>query len=315
MSVEKEEILKTKEEYLSEHSRGNDLEELVKSTKIPDQSESERDLIHNEMRNEVLFVHLSKIQPNPEQPRKVFIDEEIKNLAKSVSQDGVLQPLIVAPSDNHEGSYILIAGERRLRASKLAGLKKVPVIVKMSSKLDIFRIALIENIQRSDLNIIEEARAYEVLINDYGLTQEQCAEKVGKDRSTVANALRILSLPKPLHEDLCEHRITMGHARALLSLGSRELIMEARAIVLKKSLNVRRTEALCKSIIRNGTVRGAIAKGSDPDPDLEYIADNLRTYFRTKVKISGGTQRGKIELSYFSASELERVLGLINKNF
>ncbi|NRA43537.1 MAG: ParB/RepB/Spo0J family partition protein [Oligoflexales bacterium] len=262
---------------------------------------------------QVFYVDPSLIDPNPEQPRKFFKQEELKNLSQSIALDGVLQPLIVVNNANLPGRFLLIAGERRLRASKMAGLQKIPVIIKNTSPDDRLRVALIENIQRADLNIIEEAMAYEALIKEYGLTQEQCAEKVGKDRSTITNALRILSLPRTIHEDLCEQRLSMGHARAFLSLGSSHQIQQARDIVIRKGLSVRKTELLCRNLSNKAASKNKGQSALNLDPDIEYIADNLRNFLRTKVKISGSAQRGKIEVSYFSTAELERILGLISK--
>lgn len=261
----------------------------------------------------LLLVNPELIDPNPDQPRKVFQQNELVELSQSIRQDGVLQPLVVVQSGHSPGRYTLIAGERRLRASKLAGLTKVPVIVKEMSREDRLRIALIENIQRSNLNVIEEAKAYEALIKEHGLTQEQCAEKVGKDRATVANALRLLGLPELVRQDLMAGRLSMGHARALVSLDREATVLQARDLVLRKELSVRKTEQLCRSLKKKGGQQDREVDDLHQDPDMEYIAENLRTYLRTKVKISGASQRGKIEISYFSVAELERVLGLINK--
>lgn len=253
------------------------------------------------------------IDPNPDQPRTVFQQSELLELSQSIRQDGILQPLVVVKSGHSPGRYTLIAGERRLRASKLAGLQKVPVLVREMNREDRLRIALIENIQRSNLNIIEEAKAYELLIKEHGLTQEQCAEKVGKDRATVANALRLLGLPELVRQDLMTGRLSMGHARALASLDREAVVLQARDLVLRKELSVRKTEQLCRSLKKKDGHQERGVEELHQDPDMEYIAENLRTYLRTKVKISGASQRGKIEISYFSVAELERVLSLINK--
>jgi ParB family chromosome partitioning protein len=254
----------------------------------------------------VADVLLDSIIVNPHQPRRFFREEELKSLAASIKQDGVIQPVMVTRTST-PGKYMLIAGERRLRASKLAGLDKVPAIIRdPMSEQEQLRVALIENIQRQDLNIVEEAEAYHALINDFGLTQEQCAERVGKERSTVANTLRIMNLPREVQDDLVEGRLSMGHGRALLSLEDKKNILRARDVVIKKSLNVRQTEQLCQNF-KQSAVLGATKKGQ-PSADLDYIADGLRATLQTKVKISGSSSKGKIEISYFSSAELERLI-------
>jgi ParB family chromosome partitioning protein len=256
----------------------------------------------------VIEISQDMIEINPHQPRRIFKEEELKSLAASIAVDGVIQPVTVTKT-NIPGKYLLIAGERRLRASKLAGLSKIPAIIREPmSDQEQLRVALIENIQRQDLNVLEEAEAYQSLIEDFGLTQEQCAEKVGKERSTVANILRILHLPKEIREDLVESRLTMGHGRALLSIEDRKLVLRARDIIIKKGLNVRQTEQLVKNYKGHQQAPGGrIGKDS---ADLEYLADSLRATLKTKVKISGNGGKGKIEVSYFSSAELERLLAV-----
>ena len=247
------------------------------------------------------------IEVNPHQPRRIFKDEELTALAASIKVDGVIQPVTVTKT-SVPGKYMLIAGERRLRASKLAGLSKIPAIIREPmSDQEQLRVALIENIQRQDLNVLEEAEAYHSLIEDFGLTQEQCAEKVGKERSTVANVLRILQLPKEVRDDLVENRLTMGHGRALLSLEDRKLILRARDIIIKKGLNVRQSEQLVKNYKSQQQPGGRMGKDT---ADLDYLADSLRATLKTKVKISGNGGKGKIEISYFSSAELERLLAV-----
>lgn len=260
----------------------------------------------------ILRVSPDDIEANPHQPRKVFRQEDLVSLSNSLKIDGVVQPLIVSRSEK-AGKYTLIAGERRWRASKMAGLQTVPVILKEVTSDDMLRIALIENIQRADLNVIEEAHAFASLINDFGLTQEQCSKKVGKERATLTNTLRLLTLPKEIQDDLLEERLSMGHGRALLSLEDKKIMLRARDIVVKKMLSVRQTEQLCKRIKKGDTPEKAVAP-IRASADLEYLAENLRSHLRTKVKLSGSGARGKIEISYFSASELERLLGLIGSN-
>ena len=198
---------------------------------------------------QILRLRVEDIEPNPQQPRKLFDDQLLKDLAASLKEDGLLQPVVVTKSDEKSGRYILIAGERRWRASQMAGLREIPAIVKEGASHDLLRLALIENIQRADLNIIEEAEAYQSLIKDYGLTQEQCAERVGKDRTTVTNALRLLVLPREIQDDLLENRLTMGHGRALLSLDDKKLMLRARDIVIKKQISFRHTYKFCKTFL------------------------------------------------------------------
>ena len=257
----------------------------------------------------VVEIPQDQIEVNPHQPRRIFNEAELKALAASIKVDGVIQPVTVTRSVT-PGKYMLIAGERRLRASKMAGLEKIPAIIREPmTDQEQLRVALIENIQRQDLNVVEEAEAYQSLIDDFGLTQEQCAEKVGKERSTVANILRILLLPKEVRDDLVENRLTMGHGRALLSLEDRKLILRARDIIIKKSLNVRQAEQLVKNYKSNAANPGG-ASIKDA-ADLEYLAESLRAALKTKVKISGSGAKGKIEISYFSSSELERLLSML----
>ena len=256
----------------------------------------------------VIKIPVDFIEPNPHQPRKLFNDEKLKELAASIKVDGVIQPLIVTYGEK-PGTYILIAGERRWRASKLAGIDKVPAIVKETTSNEMLRLALIENIQRADLNIIEEAEAYAALIQDFGLTQESCASKVGKDRSTVANALRLLTLPSEIQDDLMSGRLSMGHGRAILGLSEIKKMLRARDLVIKKQLSVRQTEQLCKSL--NKSSEEDLAKEDPTNPDMEYLAESLRSLLHTKVRIAGDGNRGKIEIAYFSASELERVMRIM----
>lgn len=261
----------------------------------------------------VLQIPVSRIEGNPHQPRKIFEDKSLHELASSIKENGLLQPVLLTLSET-PGTYTLIAGERRLRASKLAGIETIPAIVKTGTHDDLLKLALIENIQREDLNIIEEAEAYNSLIRDFGLTQEQCATSVGKDRSTITNALRLLSLPSEIQDDLLDGKITMGHGRAILSIEDQKLMLKARDIIIKKCLSVRETEQLCKNFKKP---HESISEKSEPKDkaDLEYIADLLRNHLKTKVKISGSSNRGKIEISYFSSSELERIMGVFSKDF
>ena len=224
----------------------------------------------------------------------------------------MLQPLIVIESSEKKGTYVLIAGERRLRASELAGLDKVPVLIKRMNSKDQLRVALIENIQRNDLNVIEEAMGYQSLIEDYGLTQEECARSLGKKRTTVTNSLRLLQLPLELQKDLLSERLSMGHARALLSLGHRSHILKVRNQVLEGKLSVRATEKLCRHYLQEQKDVG-LEKKSRKNPNLDYVAGVLREKLQTRVQILGGSQKGRIEISFFSKEELERLLSVISQ--
>lgn len=252
---------------------------------------------------QLFLVALDKLEPGPYQPRLTFDDQQLQEMATSIKRDGVLQPIILTRKDDR---YSIVAGERRVRAAQLAGLKSVPALIKDLSAADMLRVALIENVQRSDLNAIEEATAYQVLINDFGLTQEQCAKQIGKDRSSVSNALRLLALPLEIKTDLMQRRLSMGHCRALLSLPSNVLMLEARQLILKKNLSVRQTELLCRSLPSKNK-----KNTSSSAAELDHLAEGLRTHLQTRVRVSGSGSKGRIEISYFSAAELDRILNLM----
>ncbi len=247
-----------------------------------------------------------EIRSNPLQPRKVFKEEEINELAASIRERGILQPLLVS----RDGSgYVLIAGERRLRAALKAGIDRVPVILKDVDDRSRQEIALIENIQRQDLNIVEEAQAYEDLISTYGYTQDEVAGKVGKTRSVITNALRILRLPQSIRTDLLENRITMGHARAYLGVEKVSLQEEAHKKVKKKGLSVRQTEALINSL--KTPKRTKRQKTQEADVQLQLIQDELRKRLATKVSITGKNEKGKIVIEYYSLDDFQRIYELL----
>ncbi len=267
-----------------------------------------------ELRHPVAL-ELSLIHPNPKQPRKIFKNTELEELAQSLKDNGIIQPVVVTKALDAK-HYLIVAGERRWRAAKLAGLEKIPVVVKDVKNEDLLQLALVENIQRSELNPIEEAEAYASLIEDCHLTQEDLSLKVGKDRSTIANVLRLLLLPKEVQNDIVEEKLTMGHARALLSLSRKELILRAREIVVQKELSVRQTEKLCRTLLdtKINDIGGMALDASEEgnlNPNLTYVVDLLRAHLKTKVKLSGDPERGKLEISYFSTSELERIITLL----
>lgn len=250
------------------------------------------------------FCPIEELRPLKNQPRKVFDDQKLAELEASIKSRGIIQPLVVRRMSDH---YQIIAGERRWRAAQRSGLKKVPVLIHEATEDAAVEMALIENIQRENLNPIEEAAAYQSLIQAFNLTQEDVAGRVGKDRSTVTNSLRLLRLPEAVREDLSVGTLAMGHARALLSLESVPMqLLRVREQVLSKGLSVRETEALVKR-----AKKAALAPPAPPkkiDANLQALEDNLKQSLGTKVKIVGRKKGGKIEISYFSPDDLERLL-------
>jgi len=256
-------------------------------------------------------VRLSLLKPNPHQPRQEFDDASLRELADSIQEKGVLQP-ILAEADQ-AGAYFIIAGERRVRAARLAGLEKIPVIVRQFSAQEKLEIALIENVQREDLTPIEQGLAYRRLMEMANLSQEQIAQKVGKDRSTVANTLRLLKLPSEAQDALTHGSITAGHARALLMLvnpSDQQLLLRR---VVESGISVREAEDMAASLNkgRKGTSktgRVGTAVAARKVPELQEIEQKLIEKLGTKVEVRGTTAKGRIEISYFSAEDLERLL-------
>lgn len=263
---------------------------------------------------------LDRIEANPDQPRKMLSDRALSELAESIREQGVLLPLVVKkkPGEGEKVSYQIVAGERRWRAAKLAGLSKVPVIVKEVSSKEQLELALVENIQRQDLNPLEEAEAYLRLAEEFSMNQEEIARRVGKERSTVANALRLNKLPDFAKEDLVNARLSTGHARVLLSLSETHLIKEARDEVIKKGLNVRQTEALVKNKKRESRAgeksdgkRRDKKSAAIPDSYCSSITTCLVNHFGTNVRITQNGTRGKLEIDYFSPDDLDRVVAML----
>ena len=251
---------------------------------------------------------IEELKPHSRQPRKTFDDGKMAELVASIREKGVIQPLVVRLLGDH---YQIIAGERRWRAAQKAGLREIPVVIQDVSEDWALEVALIENIQREDLNPIEEAEAYRNLIESFDLSQEEVAKRVGKDRSTVANALRLLRLPEVVREDVLGNRMSMGHARALLSLEDEDDLLEARQQVVHKHLSVRETEALVKrikSIVAGGRPK---TKESTPDPQLIHLAGELKRALGTQVKILPRGKGGKIEISYFNPTDLDRLFEIL----
>jgi ParB family chromosome partitioning protein len=252
----------------------------------------------------LLQLDLGKIVPNPHQPRKEFAADKLAELSASISARGLIQPVIVRPLG--EGRYELIAGERRWRAAGLAGLTRIPAVVRHAESAEALELALIENIQRQDLNPIETAQAYRHLAETFDLSHEEIAAKVGKDRSSVTNLLRLLNLPEEIQKDLAAETLSMGHARALLGIPDRAGQLAARATVLAKGLSVRETELLVKRLGRPKKDRtsGAIKK----DIYINELENSMRNALGTKVTIRHHGKSGIIELHYFSVEELDRLV-------
>lgn len=259
-----------------------------------------------EGRHKYFLCPIEELRPHKNQPRKTFNDDKMAELVASVKEKGVIQPLVVRQAGDH---YQIIAGERRWRAAQKAGLKELPVVIQDVSEDWALEMALIENIQREDLNPIEEADAYRNLMISFDLSQDEVARRVGKDRSTVANALRLLRLPEAIQQDVVGGRLSMGHARALLSLEGKTRLHDARDQVVKRQLSVRQTEALVKKLKAGADpARRAAAK---MDPVLADLTARLQRKLGTKVRIqekTRGGRGGKIEILFHSAEELERLL-------
>jgi len=253
---------------------------------------------------------IDDIVPNRLQPRKFFDDEKLQELVFSIQEKGVLQPVIVQKTKGNQ--YELIVGERRWRASKKAGLKKIPAIVREVSDAESLEIAIIENIHRHDLNPIEEAEAYSQLANEFGLTQEKLAQKVGKNRTTITNTLRLLKLPNGVKEDMVAGRFSMGHARALLGLESAKDIESLRREILKKDMNVRQAEERVRQLKKTMS-ESAMTPKKKKDVFLKDLERTLERYFGTNVAIAPKQKGGKITITYYSDDDLERIRGLMMK--
>ena len=259
---------------------------------------------------------IEKIVPNKHQPRTAFNDREIQELSDSIKENGVIQPLIVAHSTNQPGFLELIAGERRLRASKLANLSTVPVVVvDVEDEHSLLEMALIENIQRTDLNPLEEAEAYNKLIEKFGYTQEETARRVGKNRSTITNMLRLLHLPQFVKTDIIEGTLSEGHGRALLKLIDDPLkIREIRDIIINKNLSVRQTEQMVRNVStpsQSKTKQKNLNENQIPVSYCTTLTNQLTNKLHSRTSIIQNGNRGKIEIEYYSLDDLERLVSLI----
>ncbi len=257
----------------------------------------------------LFYCGIEEIIPNRSQPRKHFDESKLQELAESIKEKGILEPLIVRRADQ---GYELIIGERRWRAAQKAGLKEVPVVVKEVEGREVLEISLIENLQREDLNPIEAAEAFKHLIEEFHISQEDLSKRIGKDRTTITNTLRLLKLPLEVRNQLLQNRITSGHARALLSLENKEKQKELCALIIKKGLSVREAEAIARRWSEKPKKEiTPIKKRGDLESQLSSLQDSMRKYLGTKVHITQKGKKGKIEIEYYSHEDLERIVETI----
>jgi ParB family chromosome partitioning protein len=256
----------------------------------------------------LFYCGIEEIRPNRFQPREHFEESKLRELADSIKEKGILEPLIVRRvSDGYE----LVAGERRWRAAQKAGLREVPVLVKEMDDLEALEISLIENLQRDDLNPLEEAGAYKRFVEEFGISQEELGARLGKDRTTVTNTLRLLKLPPEVKDQLLQNRISSGHARAILSLEIRERQKDLCNLIIEKGLSVREAEALAKRWAKPKGASGREKRGGDLESQLNTLGDSLRRCLGTKVRVTSRGKRGKIEIEYYSFEDLERIVEAI----
>ena len=261
--------------------------------------------------DQVRFVALTKITPNPWQPRRLFDEDELMDLQESIAQSGILSPLLVAP---HGENYLLIAGERRLRAAKLAGLDEVPVLIKPLSEEEMAQVALVENIQRTQLTPLEEALGYARLMEEYQRSAQEVAEAVGKSRPYIANLVRLLQLPEPVQELLAEGKLSAGHGRALLGLKDEETMVDMAHLVIENQLSVRGTEALVKETV-NFQLPKKASKGkkqaSVKTAKWDRLAAQIENQLQTKVSIDEKGKVGHFTIEFYGEEDLTRILDLL----
>ena len=291
---------------------GRGLDAMISDTAKPRSADKAQEKpLHQETdpKDKVFMVKLSQVEPNRKQPRKQFDEDALLELAESIKEFGVLQPLLVQKKDDY---YEIIAGERRWRASKLAGVKEIPVIVKNFSEQEAVEISLIENIQRENLNPIEEAAAYKRLMEEFHLKQDTIAERVAKSRTAVTNSMRLLKLDERVQQMLIDEMLTTGHARALLSIENKELQYSTAVKVFDEKLSVRETEKLVKEVLNPAKKEKPQEKDRAQDLIYEQLEEKIKGIIGSKVAIHRKTKdKGKIEISYFSQEELERIVELL----
>jgi len=253
----------------------------------------------------VINIPVEDVTPNPYQPRIQMNNESLKELAASIKEKGVVQPILVRSMGTDK--YEIIAGERRFRACKMVGLPEVPAIVKEVNDTEAMAIAITENIQREDLNAVELARAYLLLMNEFNLTQEQLAKSVGKSRPAVANMMRLLQLPQEIQENILSGKISMGHARALLSLEQQNLQIELCKKIIELELSVRQTEKMVQKLLQQPKQQRIAFRSAE----IEAIENKLRTMLATQVKVQQTGKKGKIEIEYYSVDDIDRIMNII----
>ena len=265
--------------------------------------------VEQEVTRTLLMCGIEEVMPNRSQPRKRFDESKLQELAESIKRNGILEPLLVRKV---EQGYEIIVGERRWRAAQKAGLKEVPVLLKEVEGREALEISLIENLQRENLNPIEEAEGYRRLIEEFDINQEEVGTRVGKDRTTVANTLRLLKLPPEVIEQLIQNHITSGHARAILSLETKEKQKEFCTVIIQKGLSVRETESLAKRWAgRPKSGAASQARKGELTSQLNALQDTLRQRLATKVQIVPKGKKGKIEIEYYSFEDLDRIVEAI----
>lgn len=255
-------------------------------------------------------IEMEKIRPNPHQPRKEFSTESLEELAASIKKRGILQPILVSRDPEKKETYVIIAGERRWRACKNLKMKKIPALVKNFTEQELLEAALVENLQREDLNAIDEGKAYQYLMEQHGLGATELGEALGKSRSYISNVLRLLQLAPEVQQMLKENKITSGHARALLSIKDSSKQVEWAQKIEKEGLTVRQIE---KHMQEEGKKKGR-KKKKEKDAEITHMEEELKGYFGTKVNIVSGRKKGKLEIEYYSPKDLERIINLLKNH-
>lgn len=281
------------------------------SSLIPNKLNKENSVLSEEKKspalNKVIEIPTEDIVPNPNQPRYYFDGDNLKELSESIKEHGVIQPILVTKIDAHK--YELIAGERRLQATKLVKIKKIPAIIRSATNQEKLELALIENVQRHDLNSIEEAKAYQKLQTEFNLTQKEVAKKAGKSRSAIANIVRLLDLPIEIQRGIIKEKITEGHARAILGLENPEKQRALYELILKNNLTVRDTENKVREVTIHTHKRKIIKQ---TDPQLQDLEDKIQQKLGTKVKIKKRGASGKITIDFFSEEEFDKIVKILN---